>query len=127
MEQILPVILSLAVSLFVVNELPDTLFTVQLGGDATMTQVNELIASNTDINIPDAARDALLFSLAKKGHIEGINALITAGADVNIQNDENETALFSASLRGHLGVVNVLITAGADVNHKTSENETALL
>ena len=89
--------------------------------------VQQLIASNADINAKSCRGKTSLMVAAERGHIKIVQSLIAAGADVNIQDIDGYTALLSSTQFSFTETVQSLIAAGADVNTKTRYGDTALI
>ena len=88
--------------------------------------VNELIAANADVNIPDGDQTTPLMLASSNGQVDIVLALLTAGADVNRVNNTGCGALEKAVEREHVEIVKLLLAHGANANNADKRGYDAL-
>ena len=92
------------------------------------TDVNKLLKSGADVNVPDSDGDTPLLQEIHKGHDHCAKLLIRAGARVSTVYARGRTALMTAAEEGHVACVrNLIFVSGAGVNQSDANGETALV
>jgi ankyrin repeat protein len=96
-----------------------------LQGNAEIVKL--LLASNADVNAPDATLSHTpLYKAVARGKEEVVNLLLDHGADVNVKAYAGQTSFFLACEIGYKDVASLLLAHGADVNAKDDKSRTPL-
>ena len=97
-------------------------------GDTAPNVVENLHATQADVNAKDIEGFSKLMSAVRNGTAAAVEELLDAGADVNAKNNAGTTALMLAVYHNRsVSVVRLLLDAGADVNAKNNSGKTALI
>jgi len=76
--------------------------------------------------VSSGAANEDIFSMARRGDIDGVREIITKLESVDIRNDNQETLLHVAAWYGFAEIVELLVNASADVNARTYRGWTPL-
>jgi ankyrin repeat protein len=95
--------------------------------DADVAAVKKLIASGSDVNVPEADGSSALLWAAYQSSPELVSTLLAAGANPNAANNFGVTPLLQASRYGDAATIAALLKGGADFAAATRDGETPLM